>query len=216
MFRTCEVLASFLRLLNILITLCFWNNGFFLCKGFLTAIDASLQIELEKSSRTFRGWVNFICIKSVICKLELALFRDGQKKQIRWITLQVSSFLWLCRMLRKTALEILLFDIDSADIVPPAVTAFLISKSQTFSSLGTVKLEEGWKEVLQGIACSSCCWIVPFPVSLLLPCFCTLASCNSIKPHEYDSSLETRICPIWILLGKRRNNSMSKCKSGLS
>lgn len=154
--------SHFLRLPNILIVLRFWNNGFFPCKGFLTAIDASLQIELEKLSRASRGWgtvrVSFICIKSVICKLdlELALFRDSQKKQIRWITLYRCIFSDFAECLRKLPQLSCILMYSQLTGVPPAVTAYLISKSQTFSSLSTAKLEEGWNEVLQGISCSSC------------------------------------------------------------
>lgn len=212
-FKNCEVLAIFLRLLNILIILCFWSNGFFPYKGFLTAIDVSLQIKLEKSSRTSRGWgtvrVSFICIKSIICKLglELALFRGGPKKQIRWII--------LCRCLFSLTMQ----NAEIGDLAFWHIVSWHESHLQWLLILcQKVKLSRHWEllswrkdgrktsralHALLAVGLSFflfLCYFYPFG---------TLTGSSSIKLHECDSSSETRILPKWILLGRRRNNSMS-------
>lgn len=62
--------------------------------------------------------------------------------------------------------------------------------------------------------CSFSCFFVTSILLVLCPAAILLN--YSIKLRECGSSLETRICPVWILLGRRRNNSMSQCKSELS
>lgn len=192
-FNNCEVLPIFLRLLNIFIILRFWNNDFFPCKGILTVIDASLQIELAKLSRASRGWgtvrVSFIWVKSVICKLdlELAFFRDSEKKQIRWIILCRCIFSDFAERLRKLPQISCILMCSQLTWVPPAVTAYLISKSQTFSSLGAAKLEEEWSPsghfvLFLLLGCHFSCFFVTSPLLVLWPAAILLNYINVIPP----------------------------------
>lgn len=125
-------------------------------------------------------------------------------------------FLWLCRMLRKTGLGDLAFwhvvSWHESHLQWLLVKKFDLTLKWNHWDL--FKLEEGWKEVHQGIACCPCCWIVLFLflASLLLLLFQPpqwgryFYKQQSIKLHRCDSFLETRVLPTRILLGRGRNS----------
>lgn len=124
--------------------------------------------------------VSFICIHSVICKLEVwasSLQEAMERNRSDESSCAGVCFLWLQNALGKGKLSWRWCFLTCSQLtwIPPALTTRkeVWFKEFPVISFQRVKSEEGWKEVPQGIACSPCCWIIPvlFPASLLLPRF---------------------------------------------
>lgn len=165
--------------------------------------------------------MNFICINSVICRLNLEVWASSLQRQWKETDqtnhpLQVSLFSDYAECLGKLARWSCFLTGSQLMWIPPAVATCekVWLNSLKWNHWELLSRRRGGRKFSR--ASSAVLSVgLSFFFFLLLCYFYALSIRNmrryfykqrSIKLHKCDSSLETRVLPTWILLGRGRNS----------